>query len=46
MNIVFLQLGGNLGDREQLLKDSILAIEIFRKFMKAHHGELKGKTII
>ena len=27
MNIVFLQLGGNLGDREQLLKDAILAIE-------------------
>ena len=27
MNIVFLQLGGNLGDRKQLLKDSILAIE-------------------
>tara|TARA_B110000444_G_C18495521_1_gene435527 strand:+ start:80 stop:565 length:486 start_codon:yes stop_codon:yes gene_type:complete len=27
MNIVFLQLGGNLGDREQLLKDAILAVE-------------------
>ena len=27
MNIVFLQLGGNLGDRKQLLIDSILAIE-------------------
>ena len=27
MNIVFLQLGGNLGNREQLLKDAILAVE-------------------
>jgi len=27
MNIVFLQLGSNLGDRELLLKDAILAIE-------------------
>ena len=27
MNIVFLQLGSNLGDRELLLKDSITAIE-------------------
>ena len=27
MNIVFLQLGSNLGDRELLLKDSIIAIE-------------------
>ena len=27
MNIVFLQLGSNLGDRELLLKDAIIAIE-------------------